>query len=283
MKNICLTMDVCDDSEGWDYLEQLTQIRERFKEAASSVGRDLKITWFPRCDATVYKWFGSSTALLEHPCFKEFEKAGDEIGFHPHFERDGVQCKDGLLNSQEAREILPLARKVFPDISSSRVGRLFMDNHLLATLADLGIKQDANCLPGRKETRDDMTFDWEPSPSEPYYPSKADYRVGGEAHLEILEIPYSMMPIKSERDESALMRYANIAFHSELFQGQIFRLCSQETIVLIAHPFEFLPHRQKSHLAAYDIEAGVSNLLAILQLIGECKFLTLRDLRNPAT
>jgi hypothetical protein len=267
---VCLTIDVCEDihrgPEGrWGFLDRLVETRERFATHLLARGSSCKITWFPRADKSIEREFGTVTGILDRPELADFSEAGDEIGWHAHFyDGAGDQITDGRAMAAEAAEVIPAVRALFPAVESSRFGRLHMTNELAATLEAEGFRQDANCLSGRKETRKAITFDWSTSPDGPYRMSERDYRTPGEPARRLLELPYAMKTMKTSIDRQPVRRYVNLAFKEDLIRDGLEELDDRQPCILIVHPFEILPHDRGHHLTAFDMEAALRNLDAIL-------------------
>ena len=285
-KLICLTLDVCEDihapDAAWGYLQSIQAIRDKIERHLNRRGYPCRITWFPRADHAIEREMGSATALFERVPFMEFEALGDEIGWHAHFyDEQGNQVIVGNEIAEEAGKVILEVKKLLPNVESSRFGRLHVTNELLEVLVELGFRQDANCLPGRKQSRENMTFDWSLSPSRPFYPGKSDYRIPGKPCFPILEMPYAMKPMQTSYDNEQVNRYVNIAFHHELIAEGIESIDVSWPIVLVTHPFELLHHDHKHGLIAFDLDEALYNLDLIIDYFqGKNKpirFVTLKE------
>lgn len=285
---LCLTVDICentfDQDNRWTYLKQVKSIRMQFM----SIFQNLKITWFIRADLSIKNEFGSITHLLKMPVWKDFEKKGDEIGWHSHYYKKNNDCdlqeNDITKILNETKLCLTQAKRIF-NIVSSRMGRLYSHNLLIKQLKELGIKIDSNCLPKRKSIEENMSFDWSISPFEPFYPSEQDYRRSvkeDESNVDILEVPYSTMLIKTDYDEKAYRRYLNISFHSNFIKNNLEQITSLNPVVMIFHPFEIIDFGQSHSLISFSVNEAIKNLkMLVAHFEGEgfeVEFITLKEL-----
>src|SRR5205085_4432929 len=99
-------------------------------------------------------------------------------------DRDEVRCAQKLVETRAELEA-----KGFKHLSV-RIGEAFHGNAMMKTLDDLGLAVDSTAIPGRTRSDESRAFEWGPSPNNPYYPSRRDYRVPDSSdHLSILEVP----------------------------------------------------------------------------------------------
>lgn len=271
---ICLTVDICenfyDSNKRWEYLEEISRIRERFeREVRSRFDSQICFTWFVRADDSIRREFGSTTALMERPEWSVFQEKGDEIAWHAHFYqavRD-IQRTDEASILEETQACLRQVIERYP-VTSARMGRFYSSEKLLSLLWKMGITVDSSCLPGRESSREDLVFDWKGSPLQSFLPGKEDYRREGDP-IGIVELPFSTLPIQFSYDPESYRRYLNIGFETSAFQNAL-KKAKQESllpteIVLLIHPFELLPS-QKSHDAiSFDLEGAISNLACLLE------------------
>jgi hypothetical protein len=110
-------------------------------------------------------------------------------------------------------------------------------------------------------------MDWLGTPPQPYYPSVADYRKPGVPHLDILEVPFSVRPVKAPYDQAPLLRYLNPCMYREFFwQNLRATIAANSYLVCIFHPDEAVPPQSgKGHpLVAYAKEELAFNLRELL-------------------
>jgi len=269
MTSVCLTVDICENSYDsrmrWNYLVNLRELRQAFVDG---VGKDVCFTWFVRGDYSIGREFGSVTALFERQEWKEFQDQGDEIGWHAHFysESSGREVQNTKEERIliETKESLDKVQAIFPSLRSARIGRFFSSSNLLSQMYQSGIQVDASCLPDRSSNRADLVFDWEGSPQQPFYPAAADYRKPG-GGIGILEVPFSVVPVKLKYDAHAVNRYLNLAYHSELLSMAMEHILALEQIVMILHPFELDNRNSGKHPAFhFSLPFAVSNLRSMV-------------------
>ena len=130
-------------------------------------------------------------------------------------------------------------------------------------ISELGIQVDSTALPGRKLINDKFQFDWEITPHHKYMPSIHDYRSetkNGEKKQKYLEVPFSMLPIKSNIDSRHFLRYMNLSYKSKYLMENIDTLNFSEDIVAITHPHE-ISYKKTSHaLISYNAETLKTNI-----------------------
>jgi hypothetical protein len=170
-----------------------------------------------------------------------------------------------------------------------RIGEAYHSNELMLFLAELGLRADSSCLPGRKRSDDEKLFNWESSPNHPYHPSSHDYRIPGMPELRFWEIPMNTVLTKVSYDKAPLLRYYNPAFHPAAFnEGMAAFLSEHRIVVTVMHPFEiiadlFSDSKEKAHpLISFDIRAVEKNIKAIMSTaysIGKkVRFVTMNEL-----
>lgn len=261
-------------------------IEEELRVFKDSFNGQIKFTWFVRADNQLEHIYGSPYYLFDYldRTITCLEDAGDEIAWHPHIyklhkgtwflNKDTWSQRENLIRTYE---LISKKRKFY----SVRLGETYCTNTIMETLAELGLKVDSSALPGRKRVDDLKTFDWCGTPQLPYYPSVKDYRIPALPCTKILEVPISMLNIKTNYDERALARYLNIAFHTDLIEPSLEDLIQHATyIVTISHPSEFMPD-YKNGLLSGSIISGKSNLQLILEtcrkLSKPYKFVTIKE------
>lgn len=257
------------------------------KNYKDSFGEQVKFSWFVRCDKQLEILYGSSTYL-----FKKFQKLwedrkseGDEIAWHPHlYDHDA-----NILNNE--RQLLEDMRKYFILASSngfcintSRIGRAFCSNAIMRTLYEIGIKVDSTAIPGRKRKDEFNMIDWKTTPQNPFFPSETDYRIPGDVHVDLLEVPMSMIKTNVSYDNYPVKRYVNLAFKNSVIKDSLCEYVRRNNLlVIIMHPSEVI--RQMDHpLFSFDINEVKRNLDTIVSECGKLrksiKFITMIEVLN---
>jgi hypothetical protein len=272
---VCVTFDLDQDGAtglspernaiSWEGLKLLPRIVDEL------IGRGIRATAFVRCDQQISDLLGDSLALLDSnaPALERLARAGGEVGWHPHLYRRSGERYAPIRDADEACDQLVKIResavKAGFQARSVRLGESWHAAGCMRTLDQLGLEVDSTALPGRKRVDPTLSFDWEPSPNEPYHPSHSDHRIPGGRPLGILEIPMSTAPVRTSYDPAPLRRYINLAFPPALFREAIEgflaeRKGSHKTVlVLIFHPGELLPGSPNG-LCAQSWQAFVENL-----------------------
>lgn len=218
-----------------------------------------KFTWFVRADSELNNIYGCYSYLFEKykNIWRECEKRGDEIGWHPH-----ISTLQELIDSYHG--IKGLHQRLY----SVRIGNAFHSNSLMVQLASYKFIVDSTALPGRVKFDKESVFNWAGTPSEPYFPSIYDYRIPGDEHLDILEIPFSMIDIQSSYDKKAVSRYLNLSYRHEIIKNAVCDLAKiKNFLVTILHPSELLEREFVHPLLSFDMNEVVRNLRYIIDQI----------------
>jgi hypothetical protein len=257
---ILITVDVCDGafdsanrpSRFMELIDSLPHIFNLLREILPphSDKKSCPVTWFVRADAQVKDFFGSTTALLDTlPDFwTDVQKSGGEIGWHPHFysEADGI-----WLPIRDAKKIRLEAWRIWDEIASSdwkpticRMGESVGSNDLMQLLDSIGMAADLSALPRRKRDDIDRSFDWTTTPQSPYHPGFSDYRISGNNPLSILEIPFTMAPIRAPYDspdlrDSEIRRYLDLSYDPLRLKSGIENIAGKlDYFVAVIHPLQ---------------------------------------------
>lgn len=230
---------------------------ENTKNLRDDLGQGPKFTWFVRADTELKDIYDSHIYLFEK--YSSFWKGrvskGNEIGWHPHVD-----------NLEQLKESFNALNKIGQKFSSVRIGHGFHSNSFMAELASYGFVVDSSALPGRFKNDRNMVFDWLNTPPKPYFPSMDDYRVPGNEHLDILEVPFSMVDTKVEYDKEIVKRYLNLSYRHEIIRNSIAGLIENENLlVTILHPSELLKEKLNHPLLSFNINTVVENLRYILE------------------
>jgi hypothetical protein len=275
-----------------DYLTEGKSGVEEFESIIPSVlsvlekEKGFKATWFIRLDSQMDALYGQPDYVFHR--YREelhhLSSIGHEIGWHPHFY---VKGEGGWRQSFKTAEIMdeliryaPMARSY--GTKSVRMGWGFHTNETMRLLADLCFFIDSSAMPRPKYPWEETNRDWTLTPVTPYFPSEKDYRVPGEPNLPILEIPMSMVPVKTPYDIEHVLRYINLAYHPDLLREPLeYWLREHSHLITITHPYELF-FREESHcLLAFDLKAFERNLEILKGIAAEkgvlVSFLTLYE------
>lgn len=284
--NILLTFDICTH---FHVIRHAIPIINSLVETCSDeLGTSIRKTWFVRCDNQLNGEYGSYTYLFTEysSIWHQLERRGDEIAWHPHIYRPASngwiletrdeQCRKHLVDSFDQ---LRRVRK----IHAARIGESFQSNCIMATLNSLQIEVDSTAYPGRSRDDPDRIFDWIGTPQAPYHPSKEDYRVPGEPHHSLLEVPMSMVNIQTPYDTQPLARYVNLSFYNHLLVPDLTRVIREsDLLVSITHPFEIVSGIEPPHgLVSFSQDQFRMNLQSIVSICRSLnrpmKFITMKE------
>src|SRR5262249_29889442 len=150
---------------------------------------------------------------------------GNELGWHPHLYEKRVDpsgderyfpIRDEAAACEQIVSTFRAIGRAGLAFESVRIGEAWHASRAMCTLDTLGLRVDSTAIPGRSRNDDVLSFDWRPTPAQPYHPSRKDHRVpaapGSEESLAILEIPMTTVPIRADYDREPLARYLNLAF-----------------------------------------------------------------------
>lgn len=250
----------------------------------------IPVTWFFRCDDSVAHSMGCEEGLLIF--FKEFiqrrKKMGDLFGLHPHFyklrDRHSSQWEMEITPSGQRHLLLRAAQawqRFFQEPPRlSRMGEAIMSLSIAQTLDEIGIQKDCTALSGRKRTGDGFFVDWLGAPEHPYRPCKYHYcQIGTHvaSTFSFTEIPFSMIPIQASYDKSSLLRYFNLAYHSELIKNGLSYLKNKRSIVSVVHPHEIFSEKKPGELITFQVKTIKENIQNSLEQFGNLRFCTLSD------
>lgn len=273
----------------WNGIEKgIPLINKRIEKIQETIDQKIKLTWFVRCDNQLEKIYGNSGFLLKRyeRLWNDLINRGDEIAWHPHI----YKKVNGFWKLETKKE--PLLKKIsksfehfieFSTPSSVRLGESYQSNASMKLFNDLGLQVDSTALPGRMRNDQDRFFDWIDTPRHPYHPSKTDYRISGSDSLNILEVPMSIIPIKTEYDSVPLDRYINLSFYNSLMKDNMENIIRKnDFIVTITHPFEIIPTNSSKHgLLSFDIGEFQKNFINLLEICERIqrpyKFITMSE------
>lgn len=196
----------------WDGLRQgVPHLLRLLHGLRDSDGRPVRFTWMLRSDEQIAESCGDPARLADEfgDFWAERQKAGDEIGWHPHLwryaEREQVWYQehsdmDWIRNCLQ-EGFAALSRRF--RIRAAKPGWTYHDNLTMRTFAELGVRVDMSALPGMvyrgfvPGTEYPLGhYDWSRAPQEPYHPRTDDYQMPGDGDaLSILEVPNWTFPI----------------------------------------------------------------------------------------
>jgi hypothetical protein len=254
--------------------EGLPELIEKVKELIDTSFQSPKFTWFIRIDNELKNMCGSYGYLLDRygDFWRKRKNEGDEIAWHPH-----------VNTLEQLRESYDYLKNRGERFFSVRIGEAFHSNAFMAELASYGFAVDSTALPGRARNDRERFFDWQPTPERPYFPSKEDYRVPGDDHFGILEVPMSMVKTKAYYDRCVIRRYFNLSYRHEIIRDSINELINiKDLVVTILHPSELLAQEFTHPLLSFDINTVVKNLqytLAQAQKLNKVvKYITISEI-----
>lgn len=285
---LCLTVDTDPDGLSgqrtnrqalqWDGLERLQQLPDRLAESRRL--RSVPVTWFVRADGQLESILGSSAYLLEkHSGFwNALQKAGHEIGWHPHLYRQAESSSTAVMISNpleaeaELERLWDRLRTGFHP-TAFRNGEGWHTAGTFAAVERLGFICDSTAIPGRRGA-EGHPMNWEGAPNQPYFPGKDDLcRAGSERAM--LEVPMNTWLLKAPYDHSPQTRYMNPAVHPHLFakaletwekacEGSVNDLA---VWVMIFHPDEVLSAAGPDQLYSRSIPDLCHNLVSIIEAL----------------
>jgi glycosyltransferase involved in cell wall biosynthesis len=169
----------------------LTLVPDLRDRLADIVGGPVHFTWFMRMDPQIADAYGSATALAEtyERELAELQRAGDEIGLHPHNWRWRGQWIGDHADAGWVEHCVDVALRSYREAFDRpclayRHGDRFMSNALSRQLDRAGIVADLGVEPGLAATRKlaptEETTGWLPDtrtvPTHAYRPSPDDFR-----------------------------------------------------------------------------------------------------------
>jgi len=228
----------------WRGIEEgIPAMREFLLSFRDSSNNPPVMTWFVRVDEQLEYAYGSPAYLLERygNMWRSYRKEGDEIAWHPHLYRRNQNGWELEIDQEPLHRQMGKAYQSMLDLGykplSSRIGESYGSYDLMMKLDMLGISCDSTAMPGRKRKDTSRIIDWEPTPQKPYYPSKLDYRVSGEDHFNLLELPMSMVTSRTEYDKQSLKRYVDLSFRNDVIGIGLREYISKaELLVTVTHP-----------------------------------------------
>jgi hypothetical protein len=249
-------------------------------------------TWFLRLDESTRAVFGDAEFMFRRhrALVDRLRERGDEVGWHPHPTRRRADRWDPRTEVPSVLAEIgvygPLARR--QGLRSVRMGHGFHTNETLRAVADAGFTVDSSAIPRPMYPWDNPPKDWTTTPSVPYRPALADYRVPGEPSLAIVEVPMSVAHVPAPTDTERVLRYVNVAFRHEALAPALESWFDvHDLLVAIAHPCELLQLDSPHALLGGGFDECARNLDAIALHAamsgGDPAFVTVSELAALAT
>lgn len=269
-----------ENNPTWNGIEiGIPLILDAIKGFKDSDGSLIKPSWFIRADNQIADLFDSPASLFSiySELFKSLAEKGHELAWHPHLSH---KVNSEWIQDFNQEKIIAQLKESYEDILSNdfelktaRIGGNFFSSAIHKTLENLGIHYDSSAMPGRKRDDIDRKFNWECTMQLPYYPSIDDYRVPSMSNNSLLELPLSMIPIKTSYDKESYLRYVDLTFHHKIMRASLKNYISQQPyLITVSHP-GVLTYKssQKPHgLLNYSIENFYKN---IKYIVDYCMFI----------
>jgi len=231
---------------------------------------DIKTTWFMRIDAQMEKIYGRANYIFEKHAAKIdwLRDKGHEIGWHHHaYAYDGKgwrQETDQAVVSEHLKRYGEIALK--SGLKIARMGWGFHTNSTMKAVDDMGFYIDASAMPRPKYRWHAQVCDWSTSPRYPYHPSVRDYRIAGDPHLAIWEVPFTTIPVPMSTDtEPGVIRHIELAWDRDLFKRAIATVSDLEMVVLACHPYKSVASEGARALTFCDVGNISGNLETLIK------------------
>lgn len=254
--------------------EELDEFEQCFDRILSHLSqRGLPATWFVRIDGQIEGVNGEADHFLRKHSkrIELLKEKGHELGWHHHAFRQ----ENGKWVPEVDVEKVCADLQAYGEIAkrygmrSCRMGWGFQNGRTLQVLEALGFDRDSSAIPRPSYPWDNGLKDWSKTTNTPYYPSKQDYRVPGDPHHSILEVPISTFPIpKATDDRPSVMRYLDPAYFHEAFKN-VLETMEWDRLVLICHPYELLPHQKDDPLLSFSEKEFEKNLDQLME-VSDC-------------
>ena len=288
MLKVCLTFDI----DLTNYIDNMSMENE-FDEILCvmmplfHLHPAWKVTWFIRLDKQIESLFGQVDYLFIRYADEivHLRRMGHEIGWHPHcYKLTGGEWHQNTDVNEVLEELqfcIPYVQKY--GIKAIRIGWGWQHNQVLALLESEGFKIDSSAVPRPKYKWEETERDWSITPKFPYFPSSHDYRIPGEPHRDILEVPMSVTRIPAPYDTQEVERYINLSFHSSVLEESLAGWIKDSSLLVsITHPYELVPNNNSHPLISYSIDVFESNVKLIESLAQkfnkEVEFVTISEL-----
>lgn len=280
-----------------DTIRSVIKLKEEIEIFEDLKGNSPKITWYLRSDQQINMIWGDWCYPVREyaSTWNEFEKSGDEIGWHPHLWRLNVMRKIWYQEINDDDWIYHCLENGYHAISkifrikSVRMGWDFHNNNTMNQLQSFGVHYDLSAIPGIKNSGvDNNIFDWENAPKFPYFPSKNDYKreeSNRSNNLEVMEIPISTysIPFYLRVLTRKKIMAANIAKHPLFFRNTfktIFKNNYEDSFLsMYFHPSDI--NEEKKLFSLRNFKRNLKNILNVSKKKKfEVWFITPQDFRR---
>lgn len=288
---LCLTVDTDPDGLSgkvtnrrtleWEGLKRLRQFPNQLESFADRLGR-VPITWFIRADGQLESVLGTVFYLLETfgDFWKSLNKAGHELGWHPHLYRQKKPDDEPLLiidpaEAEDELERLWSKLKTAFSPTAFRNGEGWHTANTFATVERLGFRCDSTAIPGRRG-EPGHPMNWEGAPNKPYFPHPINICEPGPERA-LLELPMNSWCLRAPYDLAPRTRYMNPAVHGELFANALQAWENTLSVpatdlyvwVLIFHPDEVCSTRMPDLLYSTSCRTLCANLVSLVERLQE--------------
>lgn len=277
---IAVTFDI--DMTHYDVGRQFDEMEVTFDAIRCCLEKypEIKTTWFVRIDAQIEKVYGSAYYIFEKHASKLewLRRNGHEIGWHHHaYAYDGRQWRQETDETAVAGSLELYGKAAIKSgLKIARMGWGFHTNRTMKVLDGMGFAVDASAMPRPRYKWNTQVCDWSISPRHPYHPSVRDYRIAGEPHLAIWEVPLTTMPIPMPKDtEPGVIRHIELAWDPEIFNRAVGSMKGLEQAALVCHPYKSVASAGSNALSFCD-PANIRDNLERLSKVGK-RFVVISD------
>lgn len=244
----------------------------------------LKTTWFLRIDGQIEKLYGSALSVfIGHAAEIEWLRSrGHEIGWHHHaYVPDGARWKHETDEAAVCDGVKRYGQIALDaGLKIARMGWGFHTNRTMKAVDDLGFLIDSSAIPRPRYRWSPHACDWSDTPGHPYQPSVRDYRVAGEPHLEMWEVPMTTVALPLPTDtEPGVVRYIEVGYDSDLFKRAMDAVVATRSAVMIFHPYKLMKARSVGGSLSFDSDTLRANLETMMGY--EARFITLLETVGP--
>lgn len=280
--DIAVTLDIDMDYDVGQHFDEMEATFIPIQQCLQEFP-EIKTTWFIRIDSQMEEFYGSPTYVFEKHADKIawLRSNGHEIGWHHHaYKYDGARWVQEVDEDVICGQLKRYGRIALDaGIKVARMGWGFQTNKTLSVLNEMGFWVDSTAIPRPQYLWNSLICDWSVSPQSPYHPSVHDYRVSGEPHIAILEIPMTTTVITKPTDtEEDVVRYVELAYDNRTFEKAFASVSEMDQSVLILHPYKMLKSISQDTVQECDVSHFRSNLRT-LTCYGK-RFATISDIAN---
>lgn len=227
----------------------------------------IRTTWFLRIDRQIEVLYGSPLYVFEkHAQAVDWLRGNaHEIGWHHHaYAKDGPRWRQETGEAAVCGDIGRYGRIALDaGLRLARMGWGFHTNKTMKAVHELGFPIDSSAIPRPRYRWSPNACDWADTPRHPYRPSVKDYRVAGDPHLELWEVPMTTVALPLATDtEPGVVRYIELGYDNVLFKRALAAAGPASTAVLIFHPYKLVKTSGGGGSASFDSGLLRTNLEA---------------------